>query len=395
MAMLGARMHYAVPRILQEQGLLKHLYTDFYAASSGMRPSLSPSSYLPNVLRRALGRVPAGVPFDRITGFNSLGFQYYMRRLLAANLKDEAAAHLWAGRELCRRTLSHGLDGADAVFTYNGAGLELMRVARAGGIRRVMEQTILPKKTEVELLEREWAKFPEWATRPSSNDVSSAICEREQEEWKEAETILCGSEFVRDGIARCGGPVERCKVVPYGVGEMQAAQPRKRGRGPLRVLTVGRIGLRKGSPYVLEAARILAGRAEFRLVGQISVPTAVEKQLRTMVQLVGVVPREDVRKHYEWADVFLLPSICEGSATVTYEAMLMGLPIVCTPGTGSIIRNEVDGFIVQAGSSEAIVAALERLLDSKTLRRLHEGVVTRANDASFQAYRRRLLEALL
>src|SRR5207237_9768011 len=35
----------------------------------------------------------------------------------------------------------------------------------------------------------------------------------------------------------------------------------------LRVLTVGRVGLRKGSPYVLEAAKALKKEAVFRMVG--------------------------------------------------------------------------------------------------------------------------------
>ena len=42
-------------------------------------------------------------------------------------------------------------------------------------------------------------------------------------------------------------------------------------RGPLRVLTVGAVGLRKGSPYVLEVARALQGVAQFRMVGSIGI----------------------------------------------------------------------------------------------------------------------------
>ena len=35
-AQLGARMHYAVPRILEAQGLLSHFYTDTLVSNKGM-----------------------------------------------------------------------------------------------------------------------------------------------------------------------------------------------------------------------------------------------------------------------------------------------------------------------------------------------------------------------
>src|SRR5208283_380502 len=111
---------------------------------------------------------------------------------------------------------------------------------------------------------------------------------------------------------------------------------------PLRVLTVGTVGLRKGSPYVLEAAKQLTGKAVFRMVGGIGVTREAETQLREHLELTGAVSRNEIAKHFEWADVFLLPSICEGSATVTYEALAHGLPVICTPNTGSVVRDGME-----------------------------------------------------
>src|SRR5476651_1578591 len=96
--------------------------------------------------------------------------------------------------------------------------------------------------------------------------------------------------------------------------------------GPLRVLTVGAVGLHKGSPYVLAAARQLRHGATFRMVGQIKGRPAAVAQLRVAVELCGPVPRSEMLAHFQWADVFLLPSLCEGSATVAYEALACGLP---------------------------------------------------------------------
>ena len=67
-------------------------------------------------------------------------------------------------------------------------------------------------------------------------------------EWEGADVILCGSEFVRAGIQSCGGPVERCSVAPYGVDFPIALSRRDFGRRKLRVITVGAVGLGKGTP---------------------------------------------------------------------------------------------------------------------------------------------------
>src|SRR5207244_3760976 len=136
-------------------------------------------------------------------------------------------------------------------------------------------------------------------------------------------------------VAASGGPVERCRVVPYGVDRRFACPNRPSHGGPLRVLTVGSVELRKGHPYVLAAARRLRGRASFRVIGPVHVSAAAQQELADALDLVGPVPHSDLAAHYAWADVFLLPSVCEGSATVTYEALTAGLPVLCTPNTGS------------------------------------------------------------
>src|SRR5262249_61728328 len=116
-------------------------------------------------------------------------------------------------------------------------------------------------------------------------------------------------------VAGVLGRLGRCGVVPSGFARSSSLPPRQPHAGPLRVLTVGAVGLRKGSPYVLEVARRFAGRAAFRLVGAVSIPREPHAELRRHVDLIGPVPRSHVLEHYAWADIFLLPSVCEGSAT--------------------------------------------------------------------------------
>ena len=61
------------------------------------------------------------------------------------------------------------------------------------------------------------------------------------------------------------------------------------------------------------------------------------------------------------ADVFVFPSLFEGSAVVTYEAMACGLPCIATAEAGSVVRHGRDGLIVPARDVEALANAMERL----------------------------------
>ena len=63
------------------------------------------------------------------------------------------------------------------------------------------------------------------------------------------------------------------------------------------------------------------------------------------------------------ADVFVFPSLFEGSAVVTYEALACGLPSVVTPNAGSVVRDGLEGFVVPPRDVEALAARMEQLGD--------------------------------
>ncbi len=391
---LGARMHYAVPRILQRANLLERFYTDI-CARKGWHGALRlwPRNLRPAKLQRLLSRDPEGIPASRIVAFTGMGFEYARRLARARSVDERTEAYLWSGREFCRRVVENGFGSANAVYTFNSAGLEILQAARERGLKCVMEQTIAPSSFEQEILRKEAEAFPGWERPVTHGAVMDEYAQREKDEWALADLIVCGSDFVREGIAACGGPVDKCVVVPYGI-ESEVAPPLPAGRvpGPLRVFVAGAVGLRKGAPHVLAAGEKMAGRAEFRWAGSISVLPEAEQRMRRFVQLAGIIPRPEMQAQYEWADVFLLPSLCEGSATVTYEALFRGRPVICTPQTGSTIRDGVDGFIVPARDPDAIVNKLE-LLASKTglLATMSENARQASQENTLAKYGERLL----
>src|ERR1700682_1652220 len=109
-AQLGARMHYAVPRVLHAAGELDHFFTDICAGKGWLQVSrLIPAALQPDGLRRVASRIPRGVPNDQITAFNGFGLRYALRRREAHSTHDMLMAFLWAGQAFCRGVVRQGL----------------------------------------------------------------------------------------------------------------------------------------------------------------------------------------------------------------------------------------------------------------------------------------------
>ncbi len=394
-AQLGARMHYAVPRILHSAGMLEMLATDLCAGAWSEPLRRLPAGLVPRSVARLAGRVPHGIPRSLIRMFPRLGIEYAIRQAAARTPSALTAVHLWTGSAFCDAILRTGLGKAGAVYAFNSAGLGLLTGARALGLATVVEQTIVPVSIEDALLAEEHEAFPDWQPSLARDPNRVAFRAREFAEWNTADLVVCGSEFVRDGIRRSGAPVNRVVVVPYGVDAPAPPVVRSLAGRPLRVLTVGAAGLRKGTPYLLEAARALRGAAEFRLVGTIGITQGAARRLADSVELTGPLPRAAIPEQLTWADVFLLPSICEGSATVCYEALAAGLPVVTTPNAGSVVRHGIDGFIVPVRDAAAIAASLDTIRTSPTLlSSLSRNAALRSREFTVEKYGERLLAAL-
>jgi glycosyltransferase involved in cell wall biosynthesis len=395
-ARLGAAMHYAVPSILHRAGSLERFYTDFYAGAGATRLlSFMPRRWRGAAINRALGRVARGLPENRIRSYPILGLEYYVRQAFAENPRARDEVFLWVGEKFGRLVTRDGFGKARGVYTFTTAALEILRAARHKGLATVLEQTIAPRAVEEDLLATERGSFPGWEPVRDQDISITRTTERERAEWQLADVIICGSEFVRQGVAQCGGPAERCLVIPYGVDATFSRAARPPHDGPLRVLSVGKASLRKGIGYAAETARLLDGAATFRWVGSADLLPSARKNVERYVTLVGAVPRNQIISHFEWADVFFLPSVCEGSATVTYEALISGLPVIATPNTGSVVTDGVNGFIVPPRDIQTMVDRLQRLnLDRGILLKMQEAARRSCEVASLEAYEGRLLRAL-
>lgn len=89
--------------------------------------------------------------------------------------------------------------------------------------------------------------------------------------------------------------------------------------------------------------------------------------LEDKIFLTGYMP--DAYQYLKAFDLFVLPSVKEGQPWVILEAMAASLPIVATniAGIPEMIENEKSGLLVEPADSDALTAAIEKMLTHPSL----------------------------
>jgi glycosyltransferase involved in cell wall biosynthesis len=401
-AMLGARMHYAVPRLLYEAGLLERFFTDSYIGNKPWLESILrsvPERRAPRGLLQWLGRKDAVLPANKVSSSEALGLWYVWARQRAKTYVAMDAVFREVARRFSAVILRAGLGEAPIIWGFNNASLELFQSARAQGRQCILEQTILPPELEIKLMREELARWPGWQPSLDIPEFEHSAVDRAEQEWVLADCIVTGSDFVRDGLERCGVPRGKIRVVPYGldVNRFLATERRERDRSAaLRVLCVGEVGLRKGVPDLLHAlAQLGPASVEARFAGEVALELKRLDPFDHVATFLGRVPRVQMPELYRWADVFVLPSIVEGSATATYEALLSGLPVVTTLNAGSIVRSGIDGFIVPIRDAHALAETIGRYASDRELLAQHQAAtLQRRERAGLDRYKADLVNVI-
>jgi hypothetical protein len=372
-AHLGARKHYQEPILFYQWDVLERFYTDFYIADNPIAQVLrSPAIYqrIPNAIKKALDRYDAALNQAPITHYPKFGVEY-IQQLRKTSPQDACRVFNWAGKEFCRHIIRSGLGQANTVYGFPSASLELFEYAKRQGLRCILDQVIAERALAYQLQVEEEERWSGWSLLPFAiGAAEKEFIDREHQEQNLADQIICGSEFVKDTLIARGIDANKISVVALGRAKATLAEecnrptPQQRGDG-LRILFAGTVGLRKGVPYLLEALRSLQGKIPFecKIAGTSEIAPDKLAQYRDVADFLGRVPRSQMNELYQWADVFVLPSICEGSAMVTYEALLSGLPVITTYNAGSLVRDGIDGYIVKIRDVEAIRDRLIQLYE--------------------------------
>jgi alpha-maltose-1-phosphate synthase len=383
---------------MQEAGYLKKYVTGFYYRPNRvLRACIESSRPVRQLVERGFsGRYRAELDASRIRMVPALELLY----ILAHRLKfpKNIIATLWQWRTgWFDRALARILEKERpaAIICYNDCAIHSLRKARSLGIFCILDQMIGHVQSAVRFFQEESKLHPDFA--PSTNQrVVDWVLDRARDEVRLADLVLAGSNYVKGSLVEVGVAPERIRILPYGVDIRQFRPARHRSGKKFRLLFVGLISQRKGIKYLLEAMKQLsASDMELVMVGRID---GIEQGLapyRSYFTHIPNLPHAEMPRVFESADAFVFPSLHEGSALATYEALASGLPVITTENAGSVVRDGVEGFVVPIREVAALKEKILMLYQDAELRR-EMGVRARerAEQFTWEAYRVRLGELL-
>jgi glycosyltransferase involved in cell wall biosynthesis len=395
----GARHNYAMPAAFADRGMLEALYTDL-CHGRGLGRLTGLAAHLPGAPRsaaRLANRRPPANVLDRTRTFDAVGLK--LHRSMA--VRDEATTR--RREDLIRRAGDQmrrvGLGRATHVLSMFGEGRSFLEHAQRSGLKVVCDVNVALSSERI--VREEQQRFPDWEepifywgetlrTADGAFDPTGPML-------RYSDRLLCPSEFVRDDlIENFGVAADRTWLLPYSVDPRWLELETRPEPG--RILFVGTAELRKGVHYLAAAATLLRGRSstyQIRVAGGVTERIRGQPTARDLTFL-GRVPRAQVAEEFAKADVLALPSLAEGSAGVTYEALGAGIPVVTTKASGSVVRDGVEGFVVPERDPEALVGAIARIVSDRALRmRMSQAARERAREFVWDRFSERLVEAVV
>jgi glycosyltransferase involved in cell wall biosynthesis len=315
---------------------------------------------LPRILSRLRRRVLPDLATTAVHTYASVNlFEILTRTILAKEDRYEMLNSI-----LSFRTRNISLGNANVLLTTYGHGGHLIERARREGLKIVTDFYITPDCYGLVSKVRAQLGLSGCGTDRRNEFVWEKTTQRLLEL---SDLYICPTERVAKDLAtRSAFRPGNAKVLPYPVAHLvEGPQTPKRGR----VLFAGAFGIRKGGHIVIELARRFP---EMQFVVAGSVRDELRDAARnSRIEFLGHLSRARMDEEYLRADVFLLPSIAEGSSGAVLEAMSAGVPVVISEQASSIARNGEDGFVLSSNGLDCgpYETPLATLVGDRDLRR--------------------------
>jgi len=321
----------------------------------------------------------------RMVSFLKARYYYTLKRMA---LDRRAARHI-------RR------HGCDIFHGWTTECLHSLEEAKRIGAKTIVERPAPHPATAWRLLREEYERWGVPLPRYDGNRWLAGIDWEHRDvvvaplEFSLADRVVVQSEFDARSFIEQGFPPEKMVLLPRAVDLKQFPPPSEPEDSPFRVLSVGTVCLRNGLVDLLHAWTGLGlPGGELWVVGAVHeeiVPFLATCRDDPSIRFFGHV-REGADRFFPDAAVFVLPSITEGSAKTTYEAMAAGLPVITTLNAGSVVRDGVDGFIVPIRDPDAIKERLLSLYKNREMGRvLGKSGRDRVAQFSWETYENRLI----
>ncbi len=352
---LGAREHYAIPRALKRKQVPFTLITDYW----------SRSSVLPLIDKRLSQRKHQDIDHGEVVSFNReyLLSEAFLKMKGLASWQLFSHRNQWFGKKVEQRlpAIVSSFSSKPVIFSYSYASLAVFRKAKELGCKTILGQIdvgIEDERIMVNLYNQHGLGTYPVAPKEYWRDW--------QLECDLADSIVVNSQWSRDCLVRAGICQSKIQIVGLAYESSFPKQltirdyPRSFTKErPLRVLFLGRLSPRKGAIELAQAIKALQSEPiEWTMVGKADPGVEALFLDALNVKRVDHVSRDEVVRYYQTADVFILPTHCDGFAITQLEAASMGLPIIASRYCGQVVQHGKNGLLLTEVTSEAIVDAI-------------------------------------
>ncbi len=307
-------------------------------------------------------------------------------RQLACRLHDWQTAK-WLARNAADIDLVHG---------WPLASIQTIRVARRLGIPFFLERPNAHTAYAYQAASEENDRLGLSLPAGHDHEFNRKLLDHEEREYAGATFLLCPSEFVARTFLERG--FEESRIVRHHYGFDQTCfTPGTPVTSPDKGLVMIYAGVcepRKGLHYALEAWKKsgVNRTGKFLICGGF-VPGYAERLADLLddpsVEIMG--HRSDLPELMRKADLFVLSSVEEGSALVTYEARGSGCVLVVSDASGAICQHELDAMVHPMRDVDALAAHIAQLdTDRALLGRLRENSLANVKGITWQSAGERL-----
>lgn len=238
----------------------------------------------------------------------------------------------------------------------------------------------IAKKKGIKVLADHSAGSPQYVTEVVDGDIWGpwTFWWTVMEDCQDADLLMVNSDHVKTTFTQFGFPGEKIRVVYMGLDQkfngLKTWNENLDGIGrsaenPLRIVFSGGFMPHKGSEAFLGAVEILSKSGLHFEVTVLGAPGITDEQhvryAETLkkIDFRGHVPQDEMCRVMQSHQVYLFPSLSEGCAKSAFEAMSMGLCVVCTFETGLPLKDGADGFLIEKRNPQSIVDRILWLVD--------------------------------
>ena len=271
--------------------------------------------------------------------------------------------------------LSRNAQNIDIFHGWPGSSLRTLKVAKEHGIPTLLERPNAHTEYAFEVSESENRVCEIPAPKGHDHTYCSELLSKELKEYDECDFLLCPSQFVKNSFVSKGTEKSKLLEHHYGFDESQFTPQSedndlRTADQKLNAIYVGSCEPRKGLHYILKAwlHSEAANKGKLKICGEF-VPhyreSLGEMLAHPSIEVLGF--RSDIPDLMRSADIFLLSSVEEGSALVTYEARASGCILLVSDATGAPCEHGENALVHPAQNWKELAKHLDQVLSDNEL----------------------------